>query len=65
MVGLNTSVNDVRAGTGTAAGVVGVGGGASPLGGQAGQAPGGTGLLGEGVDGHNGILLDVVDLYCF
>lgn len=72
MVDLDTSVDDVRAGSFTTAGVVGVRCGATALAGDTGETPrsrglGGVSLLLElslntkvGLD--NGILLDVVDL---
>lgn len=73
--GVDTSVDDVGAGTGTGSAVVGVGGTATALAGNTRETPGGTrlgdvGLLLErglvelsqvGLD--DGILLNVVDLY--
>lgn len=60
MVGVDASVNDVRAGASASGVVIGVSGAAGLVVGQAGEAPGGV-LLGGG-DGDNGVLLDKVDL---
>ena len=63
MAGVDTGVNHVRASAGTGAVVVGVGGGALGLGREAGQAPGGAALRGVLVDGEDGLLLNVLDLW--
>lgn len=59
---VDASVDDVGAGAGTGAVVVGVGGAARFLVGDAAKAPRSILLRGEGVDGEDGILLNVVDL---
>lgn len=61
---VNTGVDDVGASTGTSGVVVGVGGLALGLLGDTSDAPG-SGALGDvGVDGEDGLLLNVLDLLC-
>ena len=60
--GVDTSVNDVGAGAGTARVVVGVGGRASVPVGETGKTPGSTSLGDVGLGGEDGVLLDVLDL---
>ena len=62
--GVDTSVDNVRASSGTGAAVVGVAGGRSSVGaGELAQAPGGTGLGDVGADLVDLLLLDVFDLW--
>lgn len=62
VAGINTGVKDVRASTGTSAVIEDVAGSTVSTVGDTSQTPGGTGLGGVGLDGHDGILLDVVDI---
>lgn len=58
---VDTSVNDVGTGTSTGARVVNVAARARLVG-KARNSPGSAGLGREGVDAHDGILLDELDL---
>lgn len=60
--GVDTSVDNVRASTGTGAIVVAVGGATRSAAGDASKTPGSTSLRDNGVDGELGLLLDVLNL---
>lgn len=60
---VDTSVDNVGAGTRTSAVVVGIGGGGDTLAGDGTQAPRSRALGHVGVDGEDLLLLDVFDLY--
>lgn len=62
MGGVDTSVDNVRASTGTGAIVVAVGGATRSAAGDASKTPGSTSLRDNGVDGELGLLLDVLNL---
>lgn len=62
VVGLDASVNDVRASALTSTGVVGVASRATAAVGDSSKTPGSVGLSGVGFELHNGILLNEVDL---
>ena len=59
---LDTSVDDIGASASTSAGVVLVGGATLGAVGDAAEAPRGAGLLSVGLDGDDGVLLNVLDL---
>lgn len=61
--GVDTSVDDVRARAGTGAVIVGVGGRSLGLGRETSQAPRSVALRDISVDGEDGLLLNILDLY--
>lgn len=63
MGSVDARVNHIRAGAGAGAVIVDVRGRARGLVGDTTKTPGGTGLRDVGVDGVDGVLLDVLDLF--